>query len=158
MADLSTFSRALDDSKERAVRGLVEAQKAIATKAYSMIAADSRSVSLKYGSPVWSGRYRASHTIAIGTPDTSVKEAPQVDVRWPDEPSTVLNAPPVSRAAQVLSGLKPFSVVFIANALPYARRIENGYSKLKAPAGVYEATAQAVRSLYGRLRLKDFIR
>lgn len=163
MSDLDTFTRDVDAYKEKAVLALVEAQKMIATRAYQMVARDSREVGLSYGSPVWSGRFRASHTIAIGTPDARVADPNEDTVgrgatRWPDEPDRVLPAPPVSRAAQVLSALQPFQIVYIANALPYARRIEMGWSKLKAPAGVYEVLAQTLRTRFARLNLKDFMK
>lgn len=160
MVDLTTFTKQVEESKQRVVRAVVETHKAIAIKAYSLIAADTRDTGLRYGSPVWSGRFRASHTIAIGAPDTTVKP-PNPDTvgagatRWPTEPDGIYNAPPVSYAAQKLTSLKPFQIVYIANALPYARRIELGYSKFKAPEGVYEVTAAAVGAQYKNVTVKS---
>lgn len=156
MASLDLFLKTVEGSKETAVRRLVEAHKAVSIAAYQMVAADTRATALRYGSPVWSGRYRASHTIAVGAPDTRVKP-PHPDTagpgatRWPDDVSGPYGAPPVSYAAQVVGSLKPFQVVYIANALPYARRIEAGHSRLKAPEGVYEVTAQALRLRFANL-------
>lgn len=160
MADLNTFIKEAEAAKERAARALVEAHKAVAIRAYAMIATDTRDTGMGYGSPVWSGRFRASHTIAVNVPDTATKP-PHPDTvgkgatRWPDEPDGIYNATPVSYAAQKLTALKPFDIVYIANALPYARKIELGHSKLKAPAGVYEATAIAVRAKFKNVTLKS---
>src|SRR3546814_8595091 len=41
-------------------------------------------------------------------------------------------------------------VVFV-NLLPYARRIEHGWSKLQAPAGVYESASEIVRARFGNI-------
>lgn len=159
MADLDTFVKEIEASKERVVRAVVETHKAIAIKAYAMISADSRETGLRYGSPVWSGRFRASHTIAIGAPDTATKP-PNPDTvgagatRWPDEPDGIYNAPPVSYAAQKLTALKPFQIVYIANALPYARKIELGHSKFKAPEGVYDVTAVAVGAQFRNVTIQ----
>ncbi len=159
MADLPTFLKEVDAANERVTRAVVEAHKAVAIKAYAMIAADSRETGMRYGSPVWSGRFRASHTIAIGAPDTATKP-PHPDTvgkgatRWPDEPDGIYNAPPASYAAQKLTALKPFDIVYIANALPYARRIELGHSKFKAPEGVYDVTAVAVRAQFRNISIQ----
>ena len=64
-------------------------------------------------SPVRSGRYRSAHCISIGQPSASVT-------------GTGFVSPP--------SGMPTMS---IANNLPYAERIENGWSG-QAPSGVYQ--------------------
>lgn len=42
-------------------------------------------------------------------------------------------------------------VVTFINVLPYARRIEKGWSKKQAPDGVYEVAASIVRARFGRI-------
>ena len=64
-------------------------------------------------SPVRTGRYRSSHCMSIGQPSASIT-------------GTGFVSPP--------SGLPTMS---IANNLPYAERIENGWSG-QAPSGVYQ--------------------
>lgn len=163
MADLDTFLRGCDDAKERAVRAVVQAQKMVAIDAYHQICADSMTVNFEFGSPVWSGRFMGSNTIAIGEADTSTlpphpdTQGPGAE-RWeaPGHPiQGAYHAHAMSEAVIKLAALEPFQKVVIANALPYARRIEDGYSKLKAPAGVYEVTAASMRTKYGHIRLSD---
>ena len=64
-------------------------------------------------SPVLTGRYRAAHCMSIGQPSASIT-------------GTGFVSPP--------SGLPTMS---IANNLPYAERIENGWSS-QSPTGVYQ--------------------
>ena len=64
-------------------------------------------------SPVRSGRYRSAHCMSVGSPSLS-------------EYGTGFVSPP--------SGMPTMS---IANNLPYAERIENGWSG-QAPSGVYQ--------------------
>lgn len=85
---------------------------------------------LKIASPVLSGRFRASMTIGVGQIDTSV--APEV-------PPGGSIAMPEPRIPAITIG----ATYYHANSLPYARRIEYGWSN-KAPAGVFRITAQKV--------------
>lgn len=64
-------------------------------------------------SPVRSGRYRSAHCMSIGQPSASIT-------------GTGFVSPP--------SGMPTMS---IANNLPYAERIENGWSS-QSPTGVYQ--------------------
>lgn len=64
-------------------------------------------------SPILTGRYRSSHCMSIGQPSASIT-------------GTGFVSPP--------SGLPTMS---IANNLPYAERLENGWSG-QAPSGVYQ--------------------
>lgn len=64
-------------------------------------------------SPVRSGRYRSAHCMSVGQPSLS-------------EYGTGFVSPP--------SGMPTMS---IANNMPYAERLENGYSG-QAPSGVYQ--------------------
>lgn len=58
----------------------------------------------------------------------------------------------VDGQAWELGALMPvaFEDAFFANAVPYARRIENGWSK-QAPAGVYEAVAVLAQRRFGNV-------
>lgn len=75
-------------------------------------------------SPVDTGRFRSSWTIQESFPNTVVKP----DAKYP----------PPSPPSFALSG--PFTIVWINNSLPYAERLEFGYSK-QAPAGMVRLTA-----------------
>lgn len=135
----------IDEVMRRKVIGtMVELQKIVAQEAWAMIVTDSRVVGLAHGSPVLTGRYRGSHTIAIGEADTSVAPAPAKHVPPDAGPEdAVVPAKARSYVARVLMALQPFQRVTIANALGYARPIEHGHSR-KAPRGVYEVTAHAL--------------
>lgn len=84
---------------------------------------------LKMKSPVDTGRFRASWTIGVGQPDSTV--APdvvqgQVAIPEPRIPAITMGA-----------------TYYHANSLPYARRLEYGWSK-QAPAGMVRLTAAEV--------------
>ena len=84
---------------------------------------------LKMKSPVDTGRFRASWTIGVGQPDPSVASAAEAGKVASPEP-----------------GIHAITVVqtyYHANSLPYARRIEYGWSK-QAPSGVVRLTAAEV--------------
>lgn len=87
-------------------------------------------------SPVDSGRFRGNNIVSIGAPVYASTD--KVD------PS---GAATISDGASKLSGLEPFTVVYIQNNLPYAERLENGWSD-QAPAGVYELAFIGVSEAY----------
>ena len=147
-SNIDEFERQLDEAFEKAkVQKFVELQKTITLKCYQYITADSRDVGLAYGSPVWTGRFRASFNASIDTPDFTVKPPhPEVGegLRWPNAPKSPYNSQGVARAAAAIAGLAPFQTTVIANGLPYARRIEMGGFSLKAPSGVLNVVAAKV--------------
>lgn len=151
---LEKFNADVDAAyNKKVVQGFLEFHRAVSLDAFKKVSSDSRDVGLQFGSPVWSGWFRSGHNISIGAPDLTPPE-PNPDaegVRWPDEPDSILPAPALSQAAQVLLALNPFSIVYIANAAPHARRLEGGWSKLKAPEGVYKITAMAVIGKYKQI-------
>jgi hypothetical protein len=85
---------------------------------------------LKMKSPVDTGRFRASWTIGVGQIDTSVAPAG----------GTVAQAEP--RIPAITMG----ATYYHANSLPYARRLEYGWSQ-QAPGGMVRLTAQEVPSI-----------
>lgn len=81
---------------------------------------------LKIRSPVDTGRFRASWTIAALQPSTAVAPAAgggQTVTADPSIPAVTIG-----------------SVVYITNSLPYARRLEYGWSQ-QAPNGMVRLTA-----------------
>lgn len=143
---LQKFLKTVEGAKEKVVLRAVEFQKTLAQTAYAMISTDSRRVGLAYGSPVLTGRYRGSHTIAINAIDTRTR--PPAD---DPEAEGSIRAKPAAEVRALLEKLKLGDRVMIANALPYARRIEFGHSKLKAPEGVYEVTKDAVAARFAKV-------
>jgi hypothetical protein len=92
---------------------------------------------LKMKSPVLYGRFRASWTIGVGQIDPSVAPEPAPGQHV---------ATPEPRIPAITVG----QTYFHANSLPYARRIEYGWSK-KAPAGCVRVTAQEVPGIIAAL-------
>lgn len=78
-----------------------------------------KSVALK--SPVDTGRFRANWNVSHGAPDQTV--------------TTSTNQARALQQAQQALTLPVGGIVSMTNALPYARRLENGYSK-QAPYGM----------------------
>lgn len=87
-------------------------------------------------SPVDTGRFRGNNIVSIGSP--VYVNTNEVD---PSGGETI------RRGGAVLSGLKPYTQVFIQNSLPYAERLENGHSS-QAPAGIYGLAFIGVSEAY----------
>ena len=83
-------------------------------------------------SPVDTGRFKGNHIVSIGAPVFySVNE-------YDKEGSET-----IARGVTALSGLEPFTVVYIQNNLIYAVPLENGHSG-QAPAGIYGVSFYSV--------------
>lgn len=87
-------------------------------------------------SPVDTGRFRGNTTVSIGAPVYSNSDT--VD---PSGSATI------SAGNAVLSGLKPYTVIYIQNNLPYAEKLEKGHSK-QAPNGVFGLAFTGVAAAY----------
>lgn len=87
-------------------------------------------------SPVDTGRFRGNNIVSIGSPVYT--NTASLD---PSGGETI------NRGLSVMSGLEPFTQVFIQNNLPYAERLENGHSK-QAPAGIYGLSFISVSEVY----------
>ncbi|WP_095058031.1 HK97 gp10 family phage protein [Pseudomonas sp. Irchel s3f7] len=87
-------------------------------------------------SPVDTGRFRGNNIVSIGSPVyTSTTDV---------DPS---GNETIRRGGAVLSGLEPYTQVFIQNNLPYAERLENGHSS-QAPTGIYGLSFIGVSEVY----------
>lgn len=102
-----------------------------------------RRITLK--SPVLSGRFRASWTMHEDYPDESV--APKVAIKS-GVPTAVL---PAKNLKVDGVSLKQYPLVIINNSLPYAERIEDGWSKTKAPEGVMLVTVNELTTFFNDL-------
>lgn len=87
-------------------------------------------------SPVDTGRFRGNTTVSIGAPVYSNSD--NVD---PSGSATI------SAGNAVLAGLKPYTVIYIQNNLPYAEKLEKGHSK-QAPNGVFGLAFTGVAAAY----------
>ena len=89
--------------------------------------------SLVVSSPVDTGAYRASHIVSIGSADMGVRG-----------PETNANQDAAIQAVKIKLG----NLVYIQNNLPYAERLENGWSD-QAPQGIYSTTFNFISQKYG---------
>lgn len=154
MSNIDEWERALDAAyEEKVIQRLVQFHRTIALDALKDIGVDSREVGMEHGSPVWSGRFAGSNRISIGGPDSSVLPPHPEGARWPEEPDSIYQSPSLAEASNILSGLKPFETIYISNFLPYARRIEEGWSRTKAPEGVYNITGERMVRKYAGAKL-----
>lgn len=81
-------------------------------------------------SPVDSGRFRGNWQTAIGVQPTGT-------VELLDPQGTIVTA----RVAVVAGQVNPGDMIYMVNNLPYAQRLEDGYSG-QAPAGMVKLTVQ----------------
>ena len=94
-------------------------------------------------SPVRTGRFRSNWAVGLGAINTSTDAAP-------DKTGDAAKG----RAQAALQGWKPGQTIYLSNSLPYARRLEMGWSK-QAPQGMVrrvvqrygDALAEAVKGL-----------
>lgn len=86
-------------------------------------------------SPVDTGQFRSNHRVSLNIPDDTTQE--QVE-----NPAST-----TSKGLNILKSAKIGGLVYIQNSLPYAERLESGYSQ-QAPSGVYSTTFAAVSEKY----------
>lgn len=92
-------------------------------------------------SPVDTGRFRANWNVSASNPDSSTSE--NTDKQ---------GLSTVSKAAIKINSYRAGPTIYITNALPYAQRLEYGWSK-QAPAGMVRVTLSEFRDY-----VKDAIR
>lgn len=81
-------------------------------------------------SPVDTGRFRGNWQTAIGSVPSGTIEA--------TDPSGNMV---IAKVSGVVAGMQAGDVIYMANNLPYARRLEDGWSQ-QAPAGMVRLTVQ----------------
>lgn len=87
-------------------------------------------------SPVDTGRFRGNNIVSVGTPVYT--NTVNVD------PS---GAETIQAGVRAVTGLEPYTQVFIQNNLPYAVPLEDGHSQ-QAPAGIYAVSFNGVAEAY----------
>ena len=85
---------------------------------------------LKAGSVYTGGRFKGNWQVGIGTMNNTN-----------DSPIDKSGAGALGRTQAALEGWKPGQTIFLSNSLPYAKRLESGWSK-QAPAGIVALTTQ----------------
>jgi len=81
-------------------------------------------------SPVDTGRFRGNWQAAVGTIPSGTIEA------LDPSGNTV-----IAKVSGVTEGMNPGDVIYMSNNLPYAQRLEDGYSQ-QAPSGMVKLTVQ----------------
>ena len=129
MADNKKFVRTIELFGQISGRRVTEVKRKVAFDAFDGVLRRS---------PVDTGRFRGSWRIAVGSPDLSVKPAEKKRKKSNISKGT----PPTGDEVQQLAKLKMVNNrddVHISNNLPYAERLNNGYST-QAPTGILEPT------------------
>lgn len=87
-------------------------------------------------SPVDTGRFRGNNIVSVGAPvyTSSVNVDPT-------------GSETTQQGVRVMTGLEPFTQVFLQNNLVYAVPLEDGHSK-QAPAGIYAVSFSSVSQAY----------
>lgn len=88
-------------------------------------------------SPVDTGRFRNNNIVSVVSP-----------VYASTVETDASGAGTISRGAAAMSGLEPYTTVFIQNNLPYAQRLEDGHSKQAPPGGIYAASFHGVSQAF----------
>ncbi|MFV3314117.1 HK97 gp10 family phage protein [Pseudomonas sp. NY15374] len=87
-------------------------------------------------SPVDTGRFRGNNIVSVGAPVYTTTES--LDKSGGET---------IQRGLSAMSGLEPYTQVFIQNNLPYATALEDGHSK-QAPGGAYAVSFHGVSQAY----------
>lgn len=87
-------------------------------------------------SPVDTGRFRGNNIVSVGAPVYTTTE--NLDKSGGET---------IQRGLSAMSGLEPYTQVFIQNNLPYAQALEDGHSK-QAPRGVFGLAFAGVAEAY----------
>lgn len=93
--------------------------------------------SLVMRSPVDTGRFRGNWLVSVGSPNEGMSENTD-----PGGQATI------ALGASAITGLKQPEILWLQNNLPYAQRLENGWSK-QAPAGIVAVTFAEITSGFG---------
>ena len=93
-------------------------------------------------SPVDTGRFRGNWQVAIGS-------IPSGTLELDDKTGTAT----VSKADAKLFSAKAGDTIYLANNLPYAVRLEEGYSQ-QAPAGMVALTVQEFAAIVGEIGIE----
>ncbi len=106
-----------------------------------------RGVVLK--SPVDTGRFRANWQVSEGTVIKS--EVTNYNAGENESTKGAVTTQALRSGTQKVKDLKPFSTVYVINNLPYASRLENGWSD-QAPKGMVSLTLLEVKTWLDNLK------
>ena len=117
------FAMAMDDVRKAVVRLATEGLAGVQEK-----------------SPVDTGQFRANWLVSIGSPDPSSQEGPGPG-----------HASKSAGALASYSAQEGFPVIYLQNNLPYATRLEDGYSK-QAPNGMVSLTLAELAAMWNGMK------
>jgi len=93
-------------------------------------------------SPVDTGRFRGNWQLAIGS-------APDGTLELDDKTGTAT----ITKGTATSLGMNAGDIIYFANNLPYAQRLEGGYSQ-QAPAGMVALTVQEFQSIVAAIGIE----
>lgn len=88
-------------------------------------------------SPVDTGRFRANNIVSVGSPVYTATDGMDKG-----------GGSTIERGLSAMTGLEPYTVVYIQNSLPYAQKLEDGHSKQAPPGGIYAVSFHGVAAAY----------
>ena len=119
---MASFEQQLTEIEQRIERRVSQAVRKIALDVFTGVI---------QMSPVDTGRFRGNWQVATG-------QAPSGTVEMTDPSGATVTA----QVAGEIEGMEPGDVVYLVNNLPYAKRLEDGHSKIQAPHGMVALTVQ----------------
>lgn len=131
MSNAAKFTADLERAyQEKVILRTLSVQKKLALEAL-------RRVVMK--SPVDTGRFRGNWQVSVG-----VTEDGTVEVTDKSGSETI------NKGVRPISALSKFDTVYIQNNLPYAERLENGWSQ-QAPAGMVAVTVAEIEAFMNQM-------
>ena len=131
---MSTFAFSVKEFCEKTKANIDQVNRAVALDLLTRVV---------YKSPVKTGWFRGNWLVG----ENNQLRVGIVEDRDPDGPATI------EAGAAVIAGLKSGGVIWISNNLPYARRLEYGWSQ-QAPAGMVRLSIIEVQSEFDNILLK----
>ena len=155
MTSFAKFDKDLQEAEKKFARQAKLFVDKVALDLYRNIAADARNVS-GFGSPVWSGRFLASHRVSVNNINDSVAGPnPAFDnINWPDSGGKTLRPRSLSSVSNILRLSKLGDTIFISNSLDYAQFLEKGGSRTQAPNGIYRVAVEKTKIKFKNITIK----
>ena len=123
---MASFEQQLTEIEQRIERRVSQAVRKIALDVFTGVI---------QMSPVDTGRFRGNWQVATG-------QAPSGTVEMTDPSGATVTA----QVAGEVEGMEPGDVIYLVNNLPYAQRLEDGWSQ-QAPGGMVALTVQRFRPI-----------
>jgi hypothetical protein len=142
------FAAALNAWQAAEVDGVVaEATKAYASAVYHYVTTLKTTWSPKQSGDIWTGQYRYSMTVSIGSVNTAALPA-MGNQPWPTANSQYTDADVIA-GSEVIASIQAYDVVYISNSAPHAQTVEdhNGVMAAAADLAAQDMASMDWRSL-----------